>query len=297
MSARLNLDEESEASNEIQGNRDISTKEDQQALVGAFAFPRGAHAGNFLHTLLEEIDFTALPDNLDELISDLLTRFSIELHWVDVVKVWLNDILNAPLMPTANQVPTENKVLTVNNGLGDADKTLSLSALSPKKKLVEMEFYFPVNKLNAHDFNHLLSQYPCLQAPVKPTDFRQLKGMLKGFVDLIFEWNGQYFILDYKSNFLGDNVQAYDQVATHLAMSEHRYDVQLVIYTLALHRLLQLRINDYNYDQHIGGAYYVFLRGMNALDNQNYYGQYFHKPDKALIESLDHLVKEELIHE
>ena len=70
-----------------------------------------------------------------------------------------------------------------------------------------------------------------------------------------------------------------------------------MIYTLALHRLLKLRITDYDYDQHIGGAYYLFLRGLSASDDQNHYGQYFHKPDKKLIESLDRLIKEELIHE
>ncbi len=281
MSARLNLDEETDDSNEMEANVDLPSSDVKQELAGAFAFPRGAHAGNFLHTLLEEIDFTQLPDDIDELISDLLTRFSIETKWLDVVKEWLNDILNAPLLPIAHQ----------------GQETLSLSALTPSKKLVEMEFYFPVSKLNAQDFNHLLNQSPCLDVPVKPAEFRQLKGMLKGFVDLIFEWQGQYFILDYKSNYLGENVQAYDQIATHVAMSEHRYDVQLVIYTLALHRLLQLRIRDYDYDLHIGGAYYLFLRGMSASDDKDHYGQYFHKPDKKLIESLDHLIKEELIHE
>ncbi len=292
MSARLNLDEETDESNEIEAVlTEPFIEASNQELAGAFAFPRGAHAGNFLHTLLEEIDFTQLAIDLDELISDLLTRFSIDVKWLDVVKEWLNDILNAPLLPTVHHVPTANKEKD------GADKALSLSVLTPNKKLVEMEFYFPVSRLNAQDFNQLLNQYPCLQVPVKPADFRQLKGMLKGFVDLIFEWQGQYFILDYKSNFLGESFQAYDQVATHIAMSEHRYDVQLVMYTLALHRLLQLRISDYDYDQHIGGAYYLFLRGLRANDDQHHYGQYFHKPDKKLIESLDRLIKEEVIHE
>ena len=75
-------------------------------------------------------------------------------------------------------------------------------------------------------------------------------------------------------------------------MAEHRYDIQLVLYTLALHRLLRLRISDYDYDQHIGGGYYLFLRGLNA-DNQ--LGQFFHKPDKALIFALDELISRESI--
>ncbi len=273
MSARLNQDED-----EAHATQDMPP---EQTLGGAFAFPRGAHAGNFLHTLLEEIDFSELPPDLEQLIGELLSRFSIESHWLAVMKDWLNDILQAPLLPstaTANGQPE-----------------LTLQALGEDKKLVEMEFYFPVSRLRAADFNHLLNRYPCLEVPTKPTDFRQLRGMLKGFVDLIFEWRGQYFILDYKSNYLGDDHAAYHQVATHEAMSEHRYDVQLVIYTLALHRLLQLRIADYDYDVHMGGAYYLFLRGLQANDQQHHYGQYFHKPDKQLIESLDALIKEEQV--
>jgi len=271
MSARLNQDEDQE-----QTDTEVPA---QKELAGAFAFPRGAHAGNFLHTLLEEIDFSELPEDLDQLITELLTRFSIESHWLQVVKVWLNDILQAPL--------------STRDVAGNEQGSLALQSLTPDKKLVEMEFYFPVNRLNAQDFNHLLNQYPCLEVPTKPTDFRQLKGMLKGFVDLIFEWQGQYFILDYKSNYLGDDYAAYHKIATHEAMSEHRYDVQLVIYTLALHRLLKLRIIDYDYDVHMGGGYYLFLRGLKAGDNQHHYGQYFHKPDRKLIESLDALIKEE----
>ncbi|MEH6346427.1 MAG: exodeoxyribonuclease V subunit beta [Bermanella sp.] len=264
MSARLNQDEDAD--------NNADEKEVEQELAGAFAFPRGAHAGNFLHTLLEEIDFSCLPDDLDQLITDLLVRFSIETHWLDVVKDWLCDILQAPLLHDG----------------------LSLQKLTPSKKLVEMEFYFPVSRLNCHDFNRLLAQYPCLNVVTASTDFYQLKGMLKGFIDLTFEWQGQYFILDYKSNFLGTEHSAYDQLATHVAMSEHRYDVQMVIYTLALHRLLKLRIADYDYDRHIGGGYYLFLRGLSASDQQNHYGQYFHKPSRELIESLDDLIKEEV---
>ncbi len=263
MSARLNQDED-------EATQDVVILEEE--LAGAFAFPRGAHAGNFLHTLLEEIDFSCLPEDLDQLILDLLTRFSIETHWLEVVKVWLDDILQAPLL----------------------HDDLSLQKLIPNKKLVEMEFYFPVSRLNCHEFNILLEKYPCLNMTPPPTEFRQLKGMLKGFIDLTFEWQGQYFILDYKSNFLGDTYSNYDDAATHEAMSDHRYDVQMVIYTLALHRLLKLRIPDYNYDQHIGGGYYLFLRGLNAQDNKDHYGQYFHKPEKVLIESLDKMIQGEL---
>ena len=109
--------------------------------------------------------------------------------------------------------------------------------------------------------------------------------MLKGFIDLTFEHNQQYFIADYKSNHLGDNLDLYNYQSMKTAISSHRYDLQYIIYTLALHRYLGLRMTDYDYDQHIGGSFYLFLRGMSVSAPQA--GVYYDKPPKALIEKLD----------
>ncbi len=268
ISARFDLDED-------QAEQAVLTQDQVDQLASQFSFPRGAHAGNFLHTLLEEIDFTQLPDDIDALIETLMTRFGIDLYYADVVMPWLHTILQAPL------------------NRHDESQGLSLSALTPSMKKVEMEFYFPVERLNAGEFNQLLKAYPCLQASAHDLDFYQLKGMLKGFIDLTFEWQGQFFILDYKSNHLGNDFSAYDQVTMEQAMAEHRYDVQMVIYTLALHRLLALRLTDYDYDTHIGGGYYLFLRGLQH-DNSDT-GQFFCKPDKQLILNLDRLIQGEAL--
>ena len=194
-------------------------------------------------------------------------RFAIDVKWTDFVKHWLLDMLATPLQ---------------HNGL-------ALNQLTQADKLVEMEFYFPVHSLSCEKLNALLAQYPCVDVPVHGLDFYQLKGMLKGFIDLTFCWQGQYYILDYKSNHLGDGVDCYGDINCQQAMAEHRYDVQLLLYTLALHRMLKLRIENYDYDQHIGGGYYLFLRGLNT---QNKNGQYFHKPARSLIEALDDLITE-----
>lgn len=272
VSPRFDLDDDSKAQ--------VMTQEQQALLAEQFSFPRGAHAGNFLHTLLEEIDFTALPENLDELIESLLARFGIDLFYADAVKPWLQVILNAPLG---------------HHDQSFSQQRLSLSALTPKMKKVEMEFYFPVETLHARDFNQLLNSYPCLNFKAHDLDFLQLKGMLKGFIDLTFEWGGQYFILDYKSNHLGNEFDDYDLGAMEQAMAEHRYDVQMVIYTLALHRLLALRLPYYDYDRHIGGGYYLFLRGLNETNGET--GQFYSKPDKQLILSLDRLIKGESLND
>lgn len=250
----------------------ISVVASEADIPTVFNFPRGAHAGNFLHTLFEDVDFndssfSALEYGIDGHIHDLLVRFAIDVKWTDFVKHWLLDMLATPLQ---------------HNGL-------ALNQLTQADKLVEMEFYFPVHSLSCEKLNALLAQYPCVDVPVHGLDFYQLKGMLKGFIDLTFCWQGQYYILDYKSNHLGDGVDCYGDINCQQAMAEHRYDVQLLLYTLALHRMLKLRIENYDYDQHIGGGYYLFLRGLNT---QNKNGQYFHKPARALIEALDDLITE-----
>ncbi|MCK5662795.1 MAG: PD-(D/E)XK nuclease family protein, partial [Thiotrichaceae bacterium] len=121
--------------------------------------------------------------------------------------------------------------------------------------------------------------------------FFTINGFLKGFIDLVFEYDGQYFIADYKSNYLGDSALNYDDHSCKEAMYDHHYHLQYLVYTLALHRFLKQRIKDYDYDLHFGGVYYLFLRGMSA-DKENKQGVYFHKPELKVIQQLDDLFNE-----
>lgn len=109
--------------------------------------------------------------------------------------------------------------------------------------------------------------------------------MLKGFIDLVFEHKGQYYVLDYKSNTLGEDDAAYTDQAMGQAILDKRYDLQYILYLLALHRLLKARLPGYDYDQHIGGAVYLFLRGVNSASG----GAFTDKPPRVLIEQLDAL--------
>ena len=113
----------------------------------------------------------------------------------------------------------------------------------------------------------------------------RFNGMLKGFIDLVFEHNGQYYVLDYKSNALGDNDSAYTDQAMGDAILDKRYDLQYVLYLLALHRLLKARLPGYDYGRHIGGAVYLFLRGVDSASG----GAFTDKPPRTLIEQLDAL--------
>lgn len=114
--------------------------------------------------------------------------------------------------------------------------------------------------------------------------------MLKGFIDLVFRWQGKYYLLDYKSNWLGDSHAAYTPEAMAQAMIGHRYDLQYQLYTLALHRYLQHRLPDYDYQRHFGGVFYLFLRGMDGSSPDN--GIFTTRPAEAFVEEIDALFGE-----
>lgn len=228
------------------------------------AFPRGASPGTFLHSLFEQIDFTQ-PVSREWVEAQLLSG-GYDAAWGEVMTPWLETLLNAQLTPEGTR----------------------LRDISPADKRVEMAFYLPIDAaLTAPHLDILIRQHDALSARCPPLNFRQVRGMLKGFIDLLFRWQGRYYLLDYKSNWLGEGPQAYTTSAMAQAMCEHRYDLQYQLYTLAVHRYLRHRIPDYDYQRHFGGVIYLFLRGVCA-DNGSA-GIFSTRPDIALIEQMDAL--------
>ncbi len=227
-------------------------------------FPRGASPGTFLHSLFEELDFTQPVST--EWVLKMLQSGGFDEKWQPVLTDWVTAILQAPL----------------------TQQGISLSQLTAKDKQVEMEFYLPIaSPLKADALDALIRKYDPLSAGCPPLNFRQVQGMLKGFIDLVFRHEGRYYLLDYKSNWLGDSSDAYTQDAMASAMQQHRYDLQYQLYTLALHRYLRHRIADYRYEDHFGGVIYLFLRGVDATDPNS--GIFSTRPDAALIEKMDEL--------
>ncbi|MDX1618913.1 MAG: hypothetical protein R3224_09015, partial [Balneolaceae bacterium] len=123
-----------------------------------------------------------------------------------------------------------------------------------------------------------VDRYPYLAVP---------EGYMKGYIDLVFEWDGRYFILDYKTNYLGSSPADYAPELLGREMAEAGYDVQYHIYTVALHRFLEERADGYSYDKHFGGIFYLYVRGMGqgAADN----GIFFNRPERSGIDQLDAL--------
>ncbi|AZG72796.1 UvrD-helicase domain-containing protein [Shewanella livingstonensis] len=239
-----------------------------EPVLDRFSFERGANTGSFMHLVLELFDFTQADTELSPALAKAMKQYGFdETLWQQPLMDWYQQILAAPLFIEPSS----------------QDTSLTLSQLGIKQKMVEMEFYLPISTLQASQLNHILQQH----GYVGGLDFDTLKGMLKGFIDLIFEHQGQFCIADYKSNHLGDKYSDYTRSAMAKAINAHRYNLQYILYTLALHRYLSLRLPDYNYQQHIGGSYYLFLRGMHPEHPGA--GVFYDKPPQALIEQLDRL--------
>ncbi|NNN44398.1 MULTISPECIES: exodeoxyribonuclease V subunit beta [unclassified Vibrio] len=232
-----------------------------------FTFPRGATPGTFLHAIFEDVEFTesAYSENNRMTIESLMARYQIEPEWLEVLQNLVETVLSTPLDGQA----------------------LSLNQMAPTQRLTEMEFLLPIELLTAPELNRMAHRYDPLSAQAGELGFYPVQGMLKGFIDLVFEYKGKYYLLDWKSNHLGDERQAYQGESLERAMVEHRYDLQYQLYTLALHRFLRSRLADYDYQVHFGGVYYLFLRGM---DGQSPCGVFYAKPSFEFIQSLERAI-------
>ncbi len=242
------------------------------------SFPAGARYGTFLHNVLQYQAEHAWPlaqshnKAQDMAWQQLLQRkadwLALPSEALALLPAWLQTILATPLPLLAADAPSQQ--------LGPP---LVLQALHSDTLWAEMEFNLPVGQLSsqvldAHIQRHVL---PHLERPALQN--KVLQGMLSGFMDLVLQHDGRYWVLDYKSNLL-NGYQA-DDINT--AILNKRYEVQYVLYTLALHRLLKSRLPDYHYEQHMGGAVYLFLRGIDTPGA----GVHALRPPWALIDLLD----------
>lgn len=236
-------------------------------------FPRGSNPGTFLHGLLEwagEEGFAKVaadPQLLENAVARRCNRRGWK-NWIVTLRDWMQHLLNMPL------------------SLGVDVSPVALAGLDqPNQYRIEMEFWFACHKVDVAQMDALVRRHTHNGALRPATQTVSINGMFKGFIDLTFEHEGRYYVADYKSNWLGVDDQAYTEQAMLDSMLENRYDLQYVLYLLALHRQLKARLADYDYDRHIGGAVYLFLRGIHSPGQ----GLFFTRPPRELIESLDQL--------
>ena len=222
--------------------------------------PRGKQVGTALHRHFENCYFSDLANT--EEIDKLRQSLQLDKTFTEPLQNWLQQISHTPL----------------SNEIG-----IALADLANKDCIKEMPFYLAIREhFDVAAFNHALNAYHHL--PSEPLQFEQIQGMVRGSIDLVFRHNGKYYIVDYKSNFLGSSLADYNENALKKEMLHSHYDWQYLIYTLALHRYLQSVVPDYDYARDFGGVFYLFLRGMNGEPES---GVFYDCPSVELITELD----------
>lgn len=229
-----------------------------------FNFPRGSRVGIVLHDFMEQLDFGADETQVAAQAHRSLAKMGVEeVEWHQVLVEWFSDIVRTPL---------------------SEEGAFSLRDVASAQRLDEMEFHFPI-EANRKLVEQLKSAG--VLSPQMNLQFDTLQGMMTGYIDLIVAYQDQYYLIDYKSNDLGTNQNAYTDQALTDAVKHHHYDLQYLIYCVALNRYLKHRVPDYDYDQHFGGVFYLFLRGMDGNTGS---GVYADRPDASLIDQLDQLL-------
>ena len=225
-------------------------------------FPRGTQIGTLLHRYFEKVPFAQLAEkeNIEKLCQDL----NLAEEQFVAVQQWFEQILSTPILPKDD---------------------FTLAQINEKQCLKELAFYLNITShFDVAGFNRALATLHHL--PSEPLQFDDIQGMVRGTMDLVFSHQDKYYLLDYKSNFLGETLKDYDQAALKKAMLEHHYDWQYLLYVVALHRYLKTRLPHYDYNRDFGGVVYAFLRGMNGSPQS---GIFFDKPDWQLIQQLEEL--------
>jgi len=239
----------------------------QAPLTGIFAFPHGTRPGTCLHQILQELDFSRL-DSMPDIVTRKLRAFSIR-DFDEVVCEMIRKTVSVPLEP------------------GRSDFTLS--RVGAPARLQEMEFLFPMSSVTPARLAEVFTEgRERLDGPIPSTidrlQFRPVSGFMKGFIDLVFEFEDRFYLVDWKSNWLGAGLDAYASAAIQTEMTRRFYTLQLSIYTVALDRFLRARKPGYDYEKHFGGAYYLFLRGIEP--GRPEFGIHRAKPPAHFVERL-----------
>jgi len=280
-------------SSEISNNTDVQSSALQGSSLLRFNLAKGAHTGNLLHDILEHTDFNE-PDWQQAMHWPLQKYGELTAGYqMEDLQLWMEQVLNAPLIESDSL--TDKVTLEEISSSTDNPNVLSLAHLQKVKTLRESEFYYPMCSASTDKLTRILSKHrnmhsnSNLQSMVRLPAYQKLKGMMHGFIDLIFEHNNKYYICDYKSSHLGNDFSDYNHQAMKDNIEKNHYDLQYLIYALALHRYLRHSLDNYDVETHFGGAYYLYLRGMTGEVQHQNCGVYYRKITVEELNELDQL--------
>jgi len=237
-----------------------------------FTFPRGSRAGNFFHDLLQHLDYTAFSlDALREPVQSALQAYGFDRKWRDIVCETIATVLNVSLTP--------------------AKPELTLSSIACENRINEMEFYFPLNRIAPQKLSAVFKKYGSIDSGGQSSGwpdkfvFSPVTGFMKGYIDLVFQHHNRFYLVDWKSNYLGSTEESYRREALQSVMQDNYYILQYHLYVLALNQYLRMRQPMFDYASGFGGVFYLFIRGIKRQRGPEY-GVYFDRPKARLINAL-----------
>ena len=257
----------------------VFIEEEDEEATGFFAFPKGANPGTALHEMFEHIDFQN-PDEWSEVINEKLLKYRLHTDGINPDEEVMQNRVLVCLDMIKNVLSTK------------LDDGFSLSEISLSQRLDEMDFYFPVKDINLYRLVDIFRKHykgderEVFAEDLMTLNYRMEKGFLNGAIDLTFEKDGRFYIVDWKSNHLGNDYEDYTREAVRDKVREKLYFLQYHIYTVSLHLYLEKNLLNYSYKKHFGGVYYAFIRGMKpGVD----YGIHYDRLPEGLVKDLSKL--------
>jgi exodeoxyribonuclease V beta subunit len=212
--------------------------------------PGGARTGLLLHSIFERAELDAFGgEDARTLLEKQLGLFGFDSALATSVQRDLAAVASTPIA---------------------ADPALpALGELGRGRQLRELEFTLAVGRPNIHELAELLKEHG---APANAPEYHErlarlssqtLRGFLRGFIDLMFEWEGRWYVADYKSN----RLPSYEPSSVIEAVQREHYVLQGQLYSIAAHRYLRQRDRRYDPEKNWGGALFLFVRGMKGPEH------------------------------
>ena len=231
--------------------------------------PGGVRFGNIVHDVLEVTEFSnlaAMQENTEQLAA-ICRRYNLDVDLTVLQRLLINCV-TTPLFSQLSPV------------------TFTLAKLSRDKLVKEMQFTLQMANISTTGLNRIFGH----ETTFTPLSYRELEGYLNGYIDLICEYGDKVYVIDYKTNNLGDAFVNYQHDGLQAAMRAHNYGLQYLLYTLVVHRYLKTWQADYSYGKHFGGVMYLFVRGMSPDIPGS--GVYFNRPEETIVRQLDRYLGE-----
>lgn len=235
-----------------------------------FSLPKGALTGNLIHGIMESIDFQE-SKGIEKAVEQAFRalQFGNE-EYLPVLSEHVRSLLSIPL-----------------------GQRFSLDQITASNRIPELEFAFPTRGQPLPRLAQAFKDHPSPAISQDWIDSLELdhaalrSSYLRGFIDLVIHFQGQFFILDWKSNHLGNRVSDYSKTALTQEMKDADYFLQYCLYAVALKRHLEFRYPNEDYYPYFGGAFYLFIRGMHRQGQE---GVFFDRPSRNLLNALDQAV-------